>query len=534
MPWPINVSLPDGALLRSTGRANILAPPPVSAASQTDVREGIEIEWRVQRYLPESGRALFSGGVRAKYGPTVLTADELELDYTNKRGWARGKVTLNDPDGRLSAEELEFNWADGTGTAQRVDAFLDPVQFRAQRVTVKPGEWTLYDVYASPSRTRPPEIAVRAPQLTIKLGASGRLKKPSFSLFGWRTGPYPSYSFSLDPRVQGFRVPAVTFKQGAGVGVAWQSGFIVAPNLSVFANTTIVQTQFPSSRIAMAWSALPPNRTTGWILPQSELSERFNRGYLENVYVKAPESEEGWIGAPRRTVAIISSYNESPSGRRVDPDTVTKPWDLAMEASGKPRPRLAAYAQARVQSVRLNIGEPFETRALAQFAVVAGPYPVGRRLDARLRLDSFGTTGAGTNGFGWTRGAASLTWRADSRWILGVQSSVGAQYGEVGLPIDPLAYANAVMARATYDHGPYRASIMFKYDYRQRRWYDTEYAASFVAGSFQPYVEARLFPREYRLGIRLRLDEFFARLKETPRPAPQSLRQGGPVKGPSR
>lgn len=526
MPWLISVPVPQaadpplvGPSLPVVAPVSSAQPAPLSQAgsspqTQTQTTAGITVEWRVQRYLPQSGRALFTGGVTARYGPTVLKAEELELDYAAKRGWARGKVEVLDPEGSLSARELEFDWAAGTGTALDVEAYAEPVRFRAKRLRIEPGVWTLEDVFATPSRTRPPEIAVRAPRLTLRPGRSGRLVRPSFDLFGWGTGPYPSYSFSLDPRVEGFRLPAVTFKRGAGLGFAWQSGFMVGKNLSLFANTNVMQTEYPRSRIALAWSAVKPNRNTGWLLPQSELGERFGKGFLDNVYVRTPETEDRWLGAQRRTIAVVSSTNESVAGRLVSPDGITKPWDLAAEISQRVNPRLALYGQARVQSVRLAQRDPFQTRSLVQSSALYGPVPVGPQLQLRFRLDTFATVGAGTDGYGWTRGAATLAWRPTPRWTFGLGASVAGASGKPGLVIDPLAYGNLVMGRATYDYGPYRGSVLLKYDYRQGRWVDTEYAASLVAGSFEPYVEARLFPREYRLGVRLRLDSFFARLRD--------------------
>ena len=79
-------------------------------------------------------------------------------------------------------------------------------------------------------------------------------------------------------------------------------------------------------------------------------------------------------------------------------------------------------------------------------------------------------------------------------------------------PADRLLIRDEGMARLDLDFGPTKMSILEKRDFDRDRWY-REYKASQVLGCMEAFVVARQFPRSYRLGLTLRLDDFFKILR---------------------
>ena len=100
-----------------------------SLLQQRLAKEGLEVFSRQTEFDSVHGYAIFRGGVRAKFGATILTTDELivrdgtesdppetievagrNISLRAKEAFAIGKVNVVDPDGSIQASNLWFTW----------------------------------------------------------------------------------------------------------------------------------------------------------------------------------------------------------------------------------------------------------------------------------------------------------------------------------------------------------------------------------------------------------------------------------------
>src|SRR5688572_16217332 len=74
---------------------------------------------RSMQHVCKSDYCLLTGQVELPLGTeTTLFADQIELFLDTNRVIAQGNVVFASPEGRLSAERLEYDAANGTGTFQ--------------------------------------------------------------------------------------------------------------------------------------------------------------------------------------------------------------------------------------------------------------------------------------------------------------------------------------------------------------------------------------------------------------------------------
>jgi hypothetical protein len=452
----------------------------------------------------------FSGGVVATYGMTVVRSDRLRLDLVNRTGVAEGAVRVDDPEGTLTANLLRFDWANGTGEAENVDVVVGNVRVKVRRLVIQPDLWVLEDAFATPcGGERRPSLVVSARRVELRPGRNGRAIGPRLRLFGADLGTIPfADRFSLDNRVTGLRLPSVASRRGEGIGVSWSSSLLLDDQTAISGTFS----KFPKSAAnygaTLAWSAIPPTRSTGLITPRTELGERFSDGYFDRVDVEDPAAEDAYVRAERRTAAVASQWNQGTRGRLVDSDGVSKRWEIAAEA-GSGRGDLGGFVQARVQSIRPDESRPFRERVTLYGAATASRR-LGPGLDARIRLDASAFGGQGS--YGWVRATNALVYRPIESMRLGAALMIGGSTGRAQFGFDRLFSHSAVHLRADARLGPIQTSYLMKYDFGRRQWYDQEYAVSLIAGCFEPFVVWRRFPSDTKFGVRLRIDSLANRL----------------------
>lgn len=488
--------------------------PVVIAAPQTVERidETLVVEWRTKRVDLQRKVAVFEGGIKATYGPTVLTADRLEVDMENKQGRADGDVRVVDPEGELRGSNLRFNWKERTGEAEDVFVQVGPMKLRVERILIEPDKWTLEQVAATPSRTRPPEFTLGSKKVVLRTGRSGRAENPTIDIFGKRILQIPTtLGFSLDRRVTGFRFPAISFRRGAGFGVAWNSSVLLNDQTSFAVTSNVFPTSLPTYAAEVAWSQVPPTRSTGLISPRTELGERFGDAYLDTIATEDPSVEDDYLRDPRRTLAIGSYWNQSTRGRVEDSSSVSKRYEISAEIGGSAG-ALGGFAQLRYQSIRPDERTPFSDRFVLTGSANLGNIPLLPGLDLRFRTD-FAGFASGSQAFGWARGVAALVYRPTPRFRLAGGYVLGGQAGSPEFAFDRLYSERGWHVRADVDLGSIRAGFLGKYDSRQGRWYDHEYGFSFAAGSFEPYILWRQFPGDVRIGFRIRGTDVFKKLQ---------------------
>jgi hypothetical protein len=112
------------------------------------------------------------------------------------------------------------------------------------------------------------------------------------------------------------------------------------------------------------------------------------------------------------------------------------------------------------------------------------------------------------SGFGWLRTAGYLVVKPDPKVSLAAGGLYTVETGTPHFLTDKLYSKRAFHLRGDVDLGSIRATSLVKYDIDRASWYDVEYGFAFAAGSFEPYLNYRQFPRELQFGVRLRVDEF--------------------------
>lgn len=508
--------MPDFALPAVIQKVSSVVAQQEVRVNESRFDGGLRVEWRSQEVkLDDEGkveRVIYSQGVRATYGPTVIQCDRLEVTPNTKQGKADGNVRLSDPEGTLEARNLEFNWEARTGIAEGVSANVDGIRLQVQKVSIEPDKWIMEGFYGTPSKYRRPELALHSSKVVLSPGKSGRIYKPTLELYGLKLGPGPTLPVSLDRRIEGFRLPAVSFKRGAGIGMAWNSGFLITEQSSISGQWSMFPAELPTYSAGYSKSNIPPSKATGFIQPKSDLRERFSESYTESIFVKTPADEDEFFNADRRTLYSGFSFNQASAGRKADSREVSRRFEIATEQSGGTS--LGRYfVQVRGHDIRVENNDEFRPRLLAVATLQLNPKNLGSGFQLRPRLDTYSTIGAGSKGQAWARGSLSVI-KLLGPFTIGGSLAHGTEVGRAAFDIDELNIKSEAHLRVDYVRGAWKLGYLVKQDLRAGRIYDTEYAVALAAGSFEPFFEVKQFPRTVRFGVRLRAQEVLERLTQ--------------------
>lgn len=486
-------------------------PAQSAPRNTTQLDEVLEVTWERQTLRAEGRVAVYEGNVIARYGPTTLRADRLELALDAKTGVASGNVRVEDPDGTLFAHEFRFDWDAKTGEASEVEIAIDTVTVRAEKIEIAPERWRLLGVWVTPCGGENPPISLRTREVTLTPGRGGRARSPKLQLFGRTIGELPIGTFSLDRRVTGFRLPGISFRRGEGLGVTWASSFLLSERSAIGANFARFGNRSPSYGAEFSLSFLDSERVRGLIVPRTELGERFTESYFDNVQVESVDDEVGYLTAPRRTLGAATLWNQSVSGRIEDIDSISKRAEISAEVGGS-NDAWGGTAQLRLHEIRRSAGDPFTQRANLIASGTTRPLTLAPRLEARLRVDGFLTAGTGS-GFGWVRATPSLVYSPTPRLRVGVAYAAGEEFGGADFSFDRLLSRRGWHLRADASLGGARLSYLAKYDAGLGGFYDREYAISVPIGCFEPFVVVKSRPSDMKIGVRLRIDGFVSRLQ---------------------
>jgi hypothetical protein len=89
----------------------------------------------------------------------------------------------------------------------------------------------------------------------------------------------------------------------------------------------------------------------------------------------------------------------------------------------------------------------------------------------------------------------------------------GSHTGTPSFAIDELFSTRAFHGRVDFDFGPTKLSLLSKFDFEKRKWFDNEIGLSQVLGPIEPFITFREFPRTVTFGVRLRAEQAFDRLR---------------------
>lgn len=444
----------------------------------------------------------FDSGVVVDYDVTEIRADHVDIDEKNQHGSATGHVELDDPIARVRADKLEVWWAiDGQrGHAENAEVNLGSSHLKVKTLDIGPKLWVLQEVEITTSIAHPPWYEVHSPLLSVQPGKLGKLKKPTIYILGHRIVTVPDQTFNLDKRTEGVAMPGINYSRQYGLGASWGGGFLLDHRTDLNFSVGSFPDSRPGYGVTVSRSLLPDDKPITFLTPLSDFGERFFYGFLENIAIASPESEDRQLRSPRQTISVDSVWNQALFDRD-SPNAFSKAIEGVYEVGGKSGP-FGFISQARLQTIN-ELGYPFITRL--QLIESIGPPQIQitptlhtlTRLDADVFLDS--------GAYEWVRGQAGLAFQPIPQFRLSAGAYYSGDAGNPQLPIDPLLSRDGYLARADLLMGPTKASYLIKHD-PNLGWYDHEYSISQVVGCFEPFLMYRESPSYYQLGLRLRLD----------------------------
>ncbi len=511
------------------------ARPATISRQVPDFGDEIVVTGKVQEIDPVNLVVTYTDGVAAKYGPTVVFADRLEIHHADsaKFAIAKGNVRLEDPEGRIEAESLTLWYGPSRGpdgqlaVADRVKVEIGGMTGFAESAVIKPDRWEFLNVEATNCKRPIPLFLLKSRRVVIQPGKSGTLYRPRLQILGADLGNLPNRHFSLDRRNPGLQLPAVSFKRGAGLGISWASGFLLDDQSILTADFSSFPKDYPSYSATYAHSFLPTDISNTKIVARSDLLERFSWSYFDNIRVGSITSTRSFTNKLRNSATVQSVWNTGSSARERSED-FSKAIDIAYERSG-PVGQLGINWQVRAQSIRRS-DEDFIERGVASVTVQAPSISLGRGLETDVRTDFYGV-GSENGGFGWARAHAGLIYQPIPQWRVGAAFIHAAEGGKADFVADRLVSKRAAHIRTDFDLGPTKISYLAKFDFDKGSWYDQEYMISQVVGCLEPFLIRRQFPNDYALGVRFRLDDFLGLLERRKqvrtKPVPQQI--SGPL-----
>lgn len=461
----------------------------------------------------EEGVTTLKGTVTAWYGKTELRCRNLVIDRVNETAVATGEVWLKDLDGEFRAASFELDWSSDskTGRANQVSLQIGYVNIQADSIETHPELWTLTQATFSLDDTDGNRNKIVARTVDIVPGKRGIARHVFVSVLGQRIGPIPTYSFNLDNRVSGFKIPSITNRQGLGIGVTWDSSFLIGSNSAIGADVSVFPKVAPSYSLSYTKSFLGGSVNATKLEVLDELGERFRDGWFNNIGIGDPESEWYSIGQARKSLTIKSSWNSGTSGRMPDASSISRPIDIGYEFSDK-LGALSYRFDGHLQRVRPSASQPWSDRAVVGGTVLLPPVSLGQDWNTTQRID-IGVLASDKNQFSFARAELGLVSPDFDGIRIGAAYVRGFEFGSPDFDFDRLGLAHGAFLRMDYARGPYTLRYIWKYDLDSRTWYDREWEIALAAGPFEPFILRREFPQDYRFGVRFRLDDFVQRLQ---------------------
>lgn len=461
----------------------------------------------------EEGKTKLSGGVIAWYGTTTIRCENLVIDRINETAVATGSVSVEDPLGSIKSQSFQIDWSEGakTGTANNVELQIGYVQISSQSVSTTPNLWVLNNAVFTLEDTDGKRNRLIAETVQITPGKRGVAKRVFVYVLGQRIGPFGSLDFNLDNRVSGFKLPSITSRPGVGLGISWDSSFLIGKQSAIGGNLSIFPRITPSYSLSYTSTTLNTTENATKLEVQDDLGERFRDGWFNNIGIGKPEDD--WIstGEPRRNFTVKSSWNTGTSARIPNGSSVSKAIDFGYEWSDKTEIgnlRMVGH----LQRVREESGAAWIDRSVISSTLAFPVIELGNSLKFHSRFD-FTNFLSPKNNYGFGRIEIGLVTPKIGGFRFGGAWVGGQEYGTPDFDFDRLVLKNGVLLRADYLHGPYTLRYLAKYDLDRGYWLDREWEVALAAGPFEPYILRREFPQDYRFGIRFRLDDFVQRLQ---------------------
>ncbi len=485
---------------------------PVAQGRKSQEIGGLEVKYENQVEIDtENGKVTFVGSVVAKFDQTEIRCERLALDYRSYEGVAEGGVEIIDPEAFLTTETLRFNWRLKTGEASNVYANIGNMRMWAGNLSIEPMEWTMTRASATLSRRKHPDYKINSPKVRIYPGKYGIAKNVTFDLLGAHLGTAKEMRFDLDPRIDGFNLPSVTNKKGVGLGVSWNSSFLLSDSLVLGGNWGSFPSRAPGYGLDLTLMSSDPDKTYRKLKPQDDLKEQMGDGWFDNIGVRGPSQESRAVGSPRTIYSIATKWNTSTFGRTVVSNNVSKEFEGVFESAGK-KAGFSFRGTARAQRIRPESATPFVDRLAFRGTALAPLIALSPTVGIQVRGDLF-TTSSKRGDYSWLRGQAALVWSPSEQASVGVAYSSTSVHGTPDLLFDEPLYKQALHGRIDLLSGPYTIRFLVKANPSTGEFFDREYEVALVAESFEPFISVRQLPNDYRIGVRFRMQSFVSRMQ---------------------
>jgi len=488
---------------------------------------GVTLEADVIDWTSEPRIRRFSGNVVAIYEVTKMTAEEAEVNEDSRTVTFRKGVRLTDPVGEATAErivmEFEEEHPDGGGRerwimkraiATGITLHAHEARLTAEEIEILPNVWKMKNAQATLCPGKTPDFSFWFEEVVLRPGESIQSKKTRVYLSDFFSSDLPAFRVGLDPSQTGIQMPTPVFAEGFELGYRWrnvfaignQASFIYEQNSGSFDDVPSINTQ-----IAFNSRPRPENELDTMISIFNPDSERFYDGYFDHIGVRNPEQEERVIG--REEVAFFAgrTTNFFTVARPGDSPILDRDWYFGVDASG----RLGGFpiqGQIRYGELHPRLSEDRHERIEAYASVLSPKIELGSRLRFGIRADFAGYWGEGSH-YLWVRPLVGVTYRWNER----VQSSVGYfsgwESGSALFDADRLYSTDGLHLRFDFDFPATDFSVLLKYDFDRKSWYDVEFMLGQVAHCLRPFVIYRKFPGLLTFGFQIRAEKLFEALR---------------------
>ncbi|BBO24285.1 conserved hypothetical protein [Candidatus Nitrosymbiomonas proteolyticus] len=497
--------MPVPLMLVPTGLAALLG-----AQQGVDRFEGeLTVTWRTKTIDVERKSVIFAGEVKAVYGVSTVYCDRLEIRSSESESYAvaSGNVRLEDPDARMSSDSFEFDWKQRTGAAQNVQLLLGSLAVWAGRISVSGSRWELFDSKVVVCEQQGKMLGAQIRKAEVEVGRRAILRGASLIVMNGKWLTLPRYEAQLDPDQAGFRWPTLAYEKDSGMGTRWSSDLRLSPSSMFVFDVTSYPKRLPSSLYGLSLD-LDPARSGVRLAPQSDLNERFQGSFLDNVAVSSPQDEQDSMSVRRRFLSVSSVWNQKVPG--FPGMRVSEPWQLAYAHSGATQ--LGAFSlDARYQQIGIA-GERYEHRANVRLAFRGRTASLASGFAPYWGFD--GQWFGGGDDYSWVRATGGLIWQAPG----GPRVAVGYAHtlfrGDPSFPFDAPGPAELALTRLDWRLGPRTLSVLGQWDVRADRWHKTEVRFAQVAGCFEPFVLWREQTRQFTVGVTLRPLEVLTQLEQ--------------------
>ena len=365
---------------------------PQATVSQSQVYE-VDEEFRVEYQEVEQnyadGKLTFRGEVRLFYGFSVVRCDELVLDFESETGAASGNLSIVDPEGRIEANNMTFDWSeDGKrGTAYGALVKVGYLKVQGAEVRVEPGHWVVYDASFTLEDLERGRTKVTSSEVDILLGKRVKANHVYFHVLGQKLGPAPYVTINLDRRVTGLKLPSVALRSDGRVGLEWSATTLLSDQTALAFRASSFPGERPSYSAYYVYSPLDPEISQATLAPTSDLNERFTDGWFNHVRVRTPEQERATLTTKERSYAVGAAINENTRGRRVEEKTVSKAVDLVFQIGGENGEGFGYKGGARLQRIQGSANAPWIDRVVSGGTVSVPPLEFSSFLKGVARFD---------------------------------------------------------------------------------------------------------------------------------------------------